>query len=102
MDQLERDLKVAEEQFENEVRAHLENMKKGIFPEESCKEINEAKKRLADLILEAEEDGKYTLYPYNFYFKNERGGFTTVFNETHDAWFEDFKTKKEALEYLNE
>ena len=90
------------DKFEREVGFHVYNMMNGNFPEGTCKEINEAKSRLATMILKTEIEGKYPLYPYNFYFKNEKGTFTTVFNETNDAWFEDFETLVEALDYLEE
>lgn len=100
MDEEEAALK---DQFDREVSLHLYQMMNGNFPDGTCKEINEAKSKLATKILDSETaDGKYPLYPYNFYFKNEAGTFTTVFNETNDAWFEDFETLAEALEYLEE
>lgn len=85
--------------FEDEVNVHLEIMKTGNFPTGSDKAINEAKKQLCQLVLEAEEDGSYPLYPYNFYYKDDKK-WITCFNETHDAWIEEWDTKEEAIEYI--
>jgi len=89
-----------EEAFNKEVKLHLKLMKTGKFPEGSSKEINEAKSKLMDLILAAEShEGKYPKYPYNFYIKEE-GKFVTMFNETNDAWVEEFEELGQALAYL--
>lgn len=89
--------------FEDEVNVHLEIMKTGNFPTGSDKAINEAKKQLCQLIFETGTvDGEvveYSLYPYNFYYKEDKK-WITCFNETHDAFIEEWDTKEEAIEYI--
>jgi len=66
-------------------------------------EIIRANHNIVDKILKSVEENKEGNYkPIGlFWFKNEQNGYTAVDNSSGCAWFEDFNTFEECIDYLN-
>ena len=65
--------------------------------------ITHTNRNIIDKILnsvEENEEGNYKPIG-RFWFKNEQNGYTAIDNSSGCAWFEDFDTLKECVDYLN-
>lgn len=61
----------------------------------------QAQKLVGQVLESLNEDGRYPLHEGDMgYYKNANGIWTAWDNSTADCWVEDFKTRKEAIEWL--
>ena len=61
----------------------------------------QAQELVGQILDSLNEDGRYPLNEGDMgYYKNADGIWTAWDNSTADCWVEDFKTRKEAIEWL--
>ena len=64
-------------------------------------EGKEAQELVGQILESLNEKGRYPLHSGDMgYYKNADGIWTAWDNSTADCWVEDFKTRKEAIEWL--
>ena len=64
-------------------------------------EGKEAQELVGQILESLNEKGRYPLHSGDMgYYKNANGIWTAWDNSTADCWVEDFKTRKEAIEWL--
>jgi len=62
---------------------------------------NTDKKIIYELILEAEKDGSYPIYPFRFFFQ-ENNKWIAVDNSDNCCWVEEFDESYQAIDWLKE
>ena len=61
----------------------------------------QAQKLVGQILESLNKKGRYPLHEGDMgYYKNANGIWTAWDNSTADCWVEDFKTRKEAIEWL--
>ena len=61
----------------------------------------QAQELVGQILESLNEKGRYPLHEGDMgYYKNANGIWTAWDNSTADCWVEDFKTRKEAIEWL--